>query len=50
MIGAMVTATQLGWILMNWGGLGEGQNKVFTLLWLAVLLVFNFILGFVWAS
>jgi membrane associated rhomboid family serine protease len=42
MIGAM-----LCWIIMNWSSLGSSPGKIFTLIWLIMLLIFNLILGFV---
>jgi hypothetical protein len=42
MIGAM-----LCWIIMNWSSLGTSPGKLFTLIWLIMLLIFNLILGFV---
>mmetsp|Transcript_9788 Transcript_9788/g.19218 ORF Transcript_9788/g.19218 Transcript_9788/m.19218 type:complete len:112 (-) Transcript_9788:568-903(-) len=41
-IGAM-----LCWIIMNWSSLGDSPGKIFTVIWLVMLLVFNIIIGFV---
>mmetsp|Transcript_9776 Transcript_9776/g.19187 ORF Transcript_9776/g.19187 Transcript_9776/m.19187 type:complete len:304 (-) Transcript_9776:346-1257(-) len=40
-IGAM-----LCWIIMNWSSLGDSPGKIFTVIWLVMLLVFNIIIGF----
>mmetsp|Transcript_11109 Transcript_11109/g.21773 ORF Transcript_11109/g.21773 Transcript_11109/m.21773 type:complete len:301 (-) Transcript_11109:1616-2518(-) len=41
-----ILGAMLGWILMNWEALGEGPNKIFTLLWLGILLIINLVIGF----
>lgn len=40
LIGAM-----LAWVIMNWSRLGDNPYKVFALIWLIVLLIFNILIG-----
>jgi len=40
-------SAMIAWIIMNWSSLGQDPSRCITLFWLIMLVVFNFLFGFV---
>lgn len=42
-----ILSSMIMWLIMNWNALENNQFKIITLIWLIMLLLFNFLFGFV---